>query len=101
MDLDTYFEQNGGVASVGQLAEYLGVSPASLRGWASENGLPIIGNAYAFTLDAAQAYVDDVLDEGDEDADEEDDEGEDELDEDDEDEQDGDEDDEDDDEDDE
>jgi hypothetical protein len=60
MDLDEFFDQVGGVASTSQLADYFGISPVHVRAWAADNGVPIIGNAFAFTKEAAGSFGEDA-----------------------------------------
>ena len=62
MELHEVFDDFGGVASTSQISEIFDVSPAVVRSWASENGVPLIGNGYAFTVEAAEGLAEEVLD---------------------------------------
>ena len=73
MTVEDFVEEMGGVVSSVQLAEFLGEDPANTRRWAHRNGIPLVGNAFAFTSDAAADYVAEEFDEDVEDADEDDD----------------------------
>lgn len=74
MNIEEYVDASGGVISSVQLAEFLGVNPAIVRGWANENGIPMVGNSFGFTVDTAADFVAEVLDDGDDDDDDDDDE---------------------------
>ena len=72
MDMDELFE-NADVLSTGDVAEFFGVGAGTLRSWGEENGVPKVGNAFAWTQESVEAAGDDLElfdtdeDEGDED----------------------------------
>ena len=76
MTMEDFFEQSGGVASTNQVSAFLGVSPGSVRAWATENGVPMVGNGFVFTLETtsemAAELLDDDPDEDDDDTDDDD-----------------------------
>jgi hypothetical protein len=78
MEISVFVQEMGGVVSSPALAEALGIDPNLVRLWARENGVPMLGNSFAFTADMAAAFLADVLDEDDDDDDGGDDEEEDE-----------------------
>ena len=63
MTVEDFVEEMGGVVSSVQLAEFLGEDPANTRRWAHGNGIPLVGNAFAFTTEAASDYVAEEFDE--------------------------------------
>lgn len=63
MELEDLMIELGGVASTTQIAAFYGLSHVAVRAWASENGVPMIGNAFAFTETAAQELAADLFDE--------------------------------------
>jgi hypothetical protein len=54
MDLRKWIEEQGGVAGVRDLADFLEVSEARVRDWAYENELPRVGNSVVFTFETAE-----------------------------------------------
>jgi len=73
MELEQFVEEAGGVVSVPDLAGFLGIDEQPVRDWAESNGVPRVGNSYAFLVDAALELAEDLLDEEpDEDADDDD-----------------------------
>jgi hypothetical protein len=67
--LKCFLDDLGGVAGVGDMADFLQVSERQVRAWADANGAPRVGNSFAFTLKQAQVLADDVAADDDEDED--------------------------------
>ena len=59
-DLESLFEELGGVAGVPDMAQHFDVTEREVRDWAAENDLPRVGNSFAFTLDHAEALAADL-----------------------------------------
>lgn len=78
--IERFLRENGGIASVSELADLLELSDGEVRRWARQNGARRLGSVFAFDRDMALACADDLLgasDEDDEDDETDDDEEED------------------------
>jgi hypothetical protein len=62
MSLSRLFFDNGGVLSTSQMAGYYCIPVSIIRIWAGDNGVPLVGNAFAFSEEMAAAFAADVLD---------------------------------------
>jgi hypothetical protein len=76
-DIKCFIADLGGVATVGDLADFLEVSERTVREWARDHDVPRAGNSFAFPLKQAQMLADDLTsddeDENDDGPDDEDD----------------------------
>lgn len=66
MNMEAFFERSGGVASTNQVAALLGVSPCTVRTWAAENAVPVVGSGFVFTEAKFCEIAGELLDEGEE-----------------------------------
>ncbi len=51
--IESFFQSNGGVASVNEVAELLQCDEGAVRGWARKQGIRRIGSTFAFSLETA------------------------------------------------
>lgn len=58
--LRNWVRDRGGAVSAPDLADELGVSRARTRDWAATNDVPRIGQNYAFTLEHAEAFAEEI-----------------------------------------
>jgi hypothetical protein len=76
MDVRAYVDERGGVIGSPELSELLDVDPRETRAYAEENGIPMVGNAFVFSTEAAVAFAESLeQDETGEDEGEQEDEG--------------------------
>lgn len=61
-DIEQFFQEVDHVASTPQIAMFFNVPATFVRSFAAENGVPMIGNAFAFTLETAEQFATEALD---------------------------------------
>jgi len=66
MSIRKWMEGRGGVAGIPDLADEFDVSRGFLRNWAVENDVAMVGNAFIFVTEDAEAVEADIADVDDE-----------------------------------
>jgi hypothetical protein len=64
-EMNRFLDKNGGVASVSEMAELLGLEEGVVRRWARENDVRRLGSTFAFDRETAAECADDLLAEDD------------------------------------